>query len=105
MPENKPELEGRHEVRIHIDQKPHESPNPTTGEALYALGKVSAGFELYREVSGDREDRPIPKGPETVHLKENEHFHSGPAQHRHEYHLVVDNHQHEWPKEFINGDE
>ena len=29
--------EHRHEVRIHIDQKPHESPNPTTGEALYKL--------------------------------------------------------------------
>jgi hypothetical protein len=65
-------------VRIHIDQQPHESPNPTTGEALYTLGHVPAGLELYREVRGDKEDPPIRNGPETVHLKEDEHFHSGP---------------------------
>src|SRR5690348_5549319 len=67
------------EVRIHIDQKPYHSPNPTTGAALYVLGKVAAGLELYREVRGDREDPPIEDGPEVVHLKEDEHFHSGPA--------------------------
>src|SRR5579859_3392096 len=66
------------EIRIHIDQVQHRSPNPTTGAALYALGHVAAGFELYREVTGDREDEPIENGPETVHLKEDEHFHSGP---------------------------
>ncbi|MGA2716364.1 MAG: multiubiquitin domain-containing protein [Bryobacteraceae bacterium] len=66
------------EVRIHIDEQPYHSPNPTTGAALYALGHVVAGFELYREVTGDREDEPIENGPETVHLKEDEHFHSGP---------------------------
>jgi len=68
------------EVRIHIDQKQHESPNPTTGEALYLLGKVPAGFELYREVTGDQEDKVIPSGPETVDLKEDEHFHSDPPE-------------------------
>lgn len=64
------------EIRIHIDQVQHHSPNPTTGAALYTLGHVAAGFELYREVTGDREDEPIENGPETVHLKEDEHFHS-----------------------------
>jgi hypothetical protein len=68
--------EQRHEVRIHIDQQPYESPNPTTGEALYRLGKVAPGYELYREVRGDREDEPIPNGPEKLHLREDEHFHS-----------------------------
>jgi len=68
----------RHKVRIHIDQKPYESPNPTTGGALCVLGNVPAGLELYREVRGDREDPPIENGPEVVHLKEDEHFHSGP---------------------------
>jgi hypothetical protein len=72
------EHEHKHEVRIHIDQHKHESPNPTTGAALYTLGNVAAGLELYREVSGDREDKPIENGPETVHLTEDEHFHSGP---------------------------
>ncbi len=68
----------KHHVRIHIDQKQYESPNPTTGAALYALGDVTSGLELYREVTGDREDDAIENGPEIVHLKEDEHFHSGP---------------------------
>ena len=71
------EREHKHEVRIHIDENRYESPNPTTGEALYKLGNVAPGLELYREVTGDREDREIENGLETVHLKEDEHFHSG----------------------------
>ncbi len=78
MPEEQQEVKGKHEVRIHIDEKRYESPNPTTGEALYKLGNVAPGLELYREVTGDREDPPIENGPETVHLREDEHFHSGP---------------------------
>lgn len=74
--------EAKHHVRIHIDQKPYESPNPTTGEALYKLGHVKAGFELFREVKGDKEDPEVPDGPETIHLHEDEHFHSGPARSR-----------------------
>jgi hypothetical protein len=71
--------ESKHEVRIHIDQHRYESPNPTTGTALYALGKVAAGLELYRKVSGNRKDEPVENGPEIVHLHEDDHFHSGPA--------------------------
>jgi hypothetical protein len=76
MSEQQPDIERKNEVRIHIDQKPHESPNPTTGEALYLLGEVPNGYELYREVCGDEEDKPIQNGDERVHLKEDEHFHS-----------------------------
>ncbi len=71
------EDEHKHHLRIHIDQHKYESPNPTTGTALYKLGRVEAGLELYREVSGDKEDVPIDNGPEEIHLKEDEHFHSG----------------------------
>ncbi len=78
MSEYQLELERKHPVRIHIDQNPYESPNPTTGEALYILGEVPVGLELYREVTGDKEDQPVENGHETVHLKEDEHFHSGP---------------------------
>lgn len=78
MPEEQQEVKRKHEARIHIDEKRYESPNPTTGEALYKLGNVAPGLELYREVTGDREDLPIANGPETVHLREDEHFHSGP---------------------------
>ncbi len=66
-----------HQVRVHIDERCHESPNPTTGEALYALGAVKPGFELFREVRGDWEDPAVGNGPGIVHLKEDEHFHSG----------------------------
>ncbi|MGD0165608.1 MAG: multiubiquitin domain-containing protein [Candidatus Sulfotelmatobacter sp.] len=75
-----------HEVRIHIDEKAYESPNPTTGAALYALGNVKPGMELFREVTGDREDPEVDNGPEVVHLKQDEHFHSGPQK---VYHVIV----------------
>ncbi|MGA8148277.1 MAG: multiubiquitin domain-containing protein [Gallionellaceae bacterium] len=75
--------ETKHHVRIHINQQPHESPSPTTGEALYLLGKVQPGLELYREVGGDKEDQVVPNGLEIVHLKEDEHFHSGSPEVRH----------------------
>ena len=47
----------------------YHSPNPTTGAALYALGKVEPGMELFREVTGDREDPEVPNGPESVHIR------------------------------------
>lgn len=73
------EHERKHEVKIFIDQEAYHSPNPTTGAALYVLGKVEPRMELFREVTGDREDPEVPNGPHTVHLKEDEHFHSGRA--------------------------
>lgn len=65
-----------HLVRIHIDREPCESPNPTTGHALYALANVPAHRELFREVGGDREDELIPRDGEELHLKEDGHFYS-----------------------------
>jgi hypothetical protein len=70
--------EQKHEVKIFIDQKAHHSPNPTEGAALYVLGEVQPGMELFREVTGDREDPEVVNSPEIIHLKEDEHFHSGP---------------------------
>lgn len=64
-------------VRIHIDQKPYHSPSPTTGDALYVLANIAVGVELFREVDGDREDQPVPRAHDKVHLKLDEHFHSG----------------------------
>lgn len=66
----------KHEVRIHIDRKPYESPNPTTGAALYALGHVPSGKKLFREVQGDHEDESIPNDGKEIHLKMDEHFYS-----------------------------
>ena len=86
MAENQPE--SKREVRIHIDRKKYESPNPTTGEALYLLGKVPPGHELYREVQGDEEDKPIHNGNEQIHLKEDEHFYSE-EHHKKEFTIIV----------------
>jgi hypothetical protein len=72
------EHEHKHEVQLFIDQQAYHSANPTTGAALYALGNVQPGMELFREVTGDREDLEVDSGPEPVHLKQDEHFHSGP---------------------------
>lgn len=85
-------------TRIHIDQHRYESPNPTTGEALYALGQVQAGLLLYREVTGDREDQPVQNGPETVHLREDEHFHSGPPR---SITIIVEGTPHDWSEPSI----
>ena len=84
------EHEHKHEVKIFIDQEAYPSPNPTTGSALYVLGKVEPGMELFREVTGDREDPEVPNGPEVVHLKEDEHFHSGKPK---VYHIIVNGQQ------------
>lgn len=72
--------EKRHEVRIHIDQHPYELTNPTTGEALYKLGGVPPHHELYREVTGNKEDETIPNDSEQIHLREDDHFHTGPKE-------------------------
>ena len=94
------DTEHKHRLRIHIDQKPYESPNPTTGEALYILGDVQAGLKLYREVGADKdkEDPPIENGPESVHLKEDEHFHSGQPR---KITIVVEGSPHEWSQPVI----
>lgn len=74
--------EHKRHVRIHIDEKPYESPNPTTGEALYQLGHVQTGYDLFREIEGDKEDPVVENDAEPIHLREDEHFHSGPEQPR-----------------------
>ena len=80
--------QAKHEVRIHIDERAYHSPNPTTGEALYLLGHVKPGLELYREVTGDQEDQPISRNTEHIHLTEDEHFHSGEPHHK-EFSIIV----------------
>ena len=77
-----------HNVRIHIDQKPYHSPNPTSGADLYELGHVREGYVLYREVDGNREDTPIRIDAPSVHLREDEHFHSSEAPAKH-YTIIV----------------
>jgi hypothetical protein len=71
------------QVRIHIDQKHYQSPNPTAGADLYELGQVREGYVLYREVDGDQEDNLIRIDIPKVHLTEDEHFHTAEAPEKH----------------------
>ena len=68
----------KHEVRIFIDKQPKESPTPTTGHALYVLGKIdSQTYDLYKETHhGD--DELIKDDGTEIHLKDGEHFFSSP---------------------------
>jgi hypothetical protein len=71
------------DVRIHIDQKPHHSPSPTTGPDLYDLVHVHEGLALYREIEGNQEDKLVRIDSERIELKEDEHFHTGEAPEKH----------------------
>jgi hypothetical protein len=63
-------------LRIHIDREVYESPNPTTGEALYQLGHIAHHRELFREVGGDQEDHVVPRNATVIRLREDDHFYS-----------------------------
>jgi hypothetical protein len=78
----------KHEVRVHIDQKEYQSPNPTTGADLYELGHVREGLALYKEVSGDHEDKLVRIDAPEIHLTQDEHFHSGQPPEKH-YIIIV----------------
>lgn len=65
-----------HDVRIHINREVYQSPNPTTGEALYTQADIPKHEKLYREVEGDREDERIPRDETPIQLTEDEHFYS-----------------------------
>ena len=64
------------EVNIVIDKEHYRSPNPTTGAALYKLGKVKPGYDLFREVHGHGDDEKIPNDGTTIHLKNGDQFYS-----------------------------
>lgn len=66
-------------TRIHIDREVYESPNPTTGVALYELAAIPKHRDLFREVGGDLEDDLVPRDETVVRLKEDEHFYSQKA--------------------------
>lgn len=63
-------------VTIHIDSKEKKSPNPTTGAALYTLGEVKSGYELFREIPGKGDDELIKNDAGRVELKNGQHFYS-----------------------------
>lgn len=89
-----------HTVRIHIDRTPYESPNPTTGAALYALADVGHHRDLFKEVDGNHEDELIERDDEKVHLKIDDHFYS-----QREVTLIVNAQRKPWNETRINYEE
>ena len=61
-------------IRIFIDSHPLNSPSPTTGQALYALGDISPRKDLFREVEGEEEDQAIPRDGTVINVAEDESF-------------------------------
>jgi hypothetical protein len=88
------------QIRIHIDREPHQSANPTTGVALYALALVPSHFELFQEVDGDHEDLLIPRTEAVIHLKEDQHFYSQKA-----FTIIVNAEKHEVVKRKLSFDD
>ncbi len=74
------QLQEEKEVEIIIDRKHLLSPKKTTGAALYVLGGVPAGYQLYRETPGPAEDEPIPNDATPIRVHRNEKFYSSPGQ-------------------------
>ena len=64
------------EVNITIDKKHYKSPNPTTGAALYALGGVKPGYDLFRETHGQGDDELIPNNNSQMVLHDGDKFYS-----------------------------
>jgi len=68
--------DNKHKVRIHIDRDEYESPNPTTGKALYALADIPKNRELFKSVTGDHEDIHILEDEQELRLRQDDHFYS-----------------------------
>lgn len=92
MQEEKHHEHEHHQLaRIIIERQHLESPTPTTGAALYELGKVKAGNTLYREVPGPHEDHSVPNDAAEIHLHDGEKFYSEPTQpDDHEVEIIID---------------
>jgi len=63
-------------AHIKIGNDPKTSPNPTTGTALYTLGAVASGYDLFRETPGPGDDEFIPNDSAQIILKPGDHFYT-----------------------------
>src|SRR5579863_6446828 len=63
-------------VNIIIDNKHKRSPNPTTGAALYVLGEVKPGYDLFRETHGHGDDELIRNDSTQYELHDGDKFYS-----------------------------
>jgi hypothetical protein len=86
-------------VHISIEHEHFESPTPTTGAALYVLGKIPDGNTLYREQPGPHEDPPVPRDDHEIHLHDGEKFYFELTQpERKEVEIIIDRKRLESPR-------
>jgi hypothetical protein len=65
-----------HGVPITIDKQHYRSPEHTTGKALYLLGQVQAGYDLWLEVKGPGDDQIIQNDDKPVHVQPGSHYYT-----------------------------
>jgi hypothetical protein len=70
------EAKARTEVHIQINRENVVSPAETKGRALYRLGEIPEGQELFMELEDEAEDRFIPDDATALTLAGGEHFYS-----------------------------
>lgn len=68
--------EGQDMVPIIINKKERKTPPQTTGAALYLLGEIGAGYDLYSEVKGPGDDQLISNDGTPIQVKPGDHFYS-----------------------------
>lgn len=64
------------DVPVHIDTQQLRSPRHTTGAALYILGNVSQGYDLYRETRGAGDDDLIRNDSAPLEVNPGDHFYT-----------------------------
>ena len=72
------EIEKEHEktVPITIDKQHLKTPETTTGQGLYTLGSVAAGFDLFLDVKGPGSDQLIANDGQALTVKAGSHFYT-----------------------------
>jgi hypothetical protein len=94
------EYEHRDIVTITVNHHLFESPEHTTGAALYALGGIAMTDTLYREMPDRaRDDEPVPRDGVGLHVKEGEKFYSEPGKPKKEVEIVIDSKHLESPSQ------
>lgn len=63
-------------VPITIDKQHLKTPEHTTGKALYTLGNVPTGFDLFLDVKGPGSDQLIPNDDTKIEVKPGSHFYT-----------------------------
>lgn len=66
----------QNEVPIKIDKTNDKTPTPTTGAALYILGKVGADYDLWLEAHGQGDDHLVANDAQPIDVAPGSHFYT-----------------------------